>query len=115
MSESGRSVCPEKGRHPLVTLVPSVAKAGELRPRIQGVPLNTSQLALLVEARKAVRSGQAARTRRAAGLSQAELAQAVGVSAPAISRWESGKRQPHGRAAIRYAQVLRMLDAGRVA
>ncbi len=68
-----------------------------------------SDLILLVEAREAARSGRGARLRTVAGLSQAELAAAIGVSGPCISRWEAGGRQPRGLAALAYARMLREL------
>jgi transcriptional regulator with XRE-family HTH domain len=44
--------------------------------------------------------------RVAAGLSQEEVAAAVGVTAAALSRWETGRRHPRGQARDRYAHVL---------
>lgn len=67
------------------------------------------ELALIIEARDAARSGRAARLRRAAGVSQSELAAAVGVTPSAISRWESGRRYPRAEAAAAYARALRTL------
>lgn len=64
---------------------------------------------LLVEARDAARSGRGTRLRVAAGLSQAELAAAVGVSASCVSRWEAGERRPRGEIAVAYVRVLRTL------
>jgi transcriptional regulator with XRE-family HTH domain len=66
---------------------------------------------LIVEARDAAASGRGRRLRQAAGLSQPELAAAVGVSTPLVSRWEAGARRPRGNSAIRYAQLLRALAA----
>lgn len=67
-------------------------------------------LADLLVAREATRAGRAAAIRRDAGLSQAEVAEHVGVTAAAISRWESGKRRPRGQAAIRYGRILGELE-----
>jgi transcriptional regulator with XRE-family HTH domain len=64
---------------------------------------------LVLEAREAAKSGRGARLRRAAGLSQGELAGACEVSTASVSRWEAGERIPRGAAAERYALVLRML------
>jgi DNA-binding transcriptional regulator YiaG len=66
-------------------------------------------LAMLLEAREAASSGRGMRVRIAAGISQGELAAAVGVTAACISRWEAGDRRPRGEAAARYAQTLREL------
>jgi transcriptional regulator with XRE-family HTH domain len=71
--------------------------------------MSNSELVLLMEARDAAQSGRGRRIRLAAGLSQAELAAAVGVSPVAISRWEAGDRRPRGGAAVAYAQLLREL------
>lgn len=46
-----------------------------------------------------------------AGLSQAEIAAAIGVERPTVSRWESGVRSPRGRHAEAYAALLRGLAA----
>jgi transcriptional regulator with XRE-family HTH domain len=73
-----------------------------------------TELDLLVEARHAVRSGRAARVRRAAALSQGELAAAVGVTASAISRWETGSRLPQAEPAVAYARTLRRLERAAV-
>jgi DNA-binding transcriptional regulator YiaG len=72
----------------------------------------TSDVVLLMEARDAARSGRGARLRQAAGLSQRELASAIGVTSGAVCRWESGDRRPGGEAAHAYARVLRTLAEG---
>ena len=46
-----------------------------------------------------------------AGLTQDDVAAAVGVTRTAISRWESGDRHPRGPFASLYAEVLRELAA----
>lgn len=71
--------------------------------------MESSDVVLLIEAREAVRTGRAARVRHAAGLSQGEVAAAIGVSAPCVSRWEAGDRRPHGVAAVAYGALLRQL------
>lgn len=40
------------------------------------------------------------------GLTQAEVAAALGVDRSAVSRWEAGARIPRGRALDRYKQLL---------
>jgi len=47
--------------------------------------------------------------RQAAGLSQAGLADHLGVSRAAVSRWETGDRNPQGCNRTAYAAVLREL------
>jgi DNA-binding transcriptional regulator YiaG len=74
---------------------------------------SATDLLLLIEAREAARSGRGAALRTGAGISQAELADSIGVSAPCISRWEAGERRPRGAAALAYARVLHDL-AGRL-
>lgn len=71
--------------------------------------MNAPTLQLLIEARSAARTGSGADVRRAAGLSQGELARFAGINPATVSRWESRERQPTGPAAIRYARVLRHL------
>ena len=44
--------------------------------------------------------------RERAGLSQDELAEALGVSRPAVTRWELSQRTPRGDLAERYAVAL---------
>lgn len=52
-----------------------------------------------------------AAARKAAGLTQAELARLVGVSPWAVSKWELGERQPTG-AAMRALSSLLGIDEG---
>lgn len=62
--------------------------------------------------RQAARSGAARAIREAAGLSVRELAEAVGVSPAAISRYERGLRSPRAGIAERYGRALRQLAGG---
>jgi DNA-binding transcriptional regulator YiaG len=64
----------------------------------------------LAATRRLLRSGEARRIRLDAGLSQTEIARSVGVTAGAVSRWETGSRRPVGEAAVRYAQVMLELE-----
>jgi DNA-binding transcriptional regulator YiaG len=78
---------------------------------------HTVDAALVTElayARDAARSGRGTRIRRAASLSQGDLARACGVDVSTISRWESGERSPSGDAGRAYARVLRAV-AGELA
>jgi transcriptional regulator with XRE-family HTH domain len=49
--------------------------------------------------------------RERAGLTQGQLASAVGVSRPSVTRWESGIRSPRAPARARYVEVLERLAA----
>ncbi|MFF4393277.1 helix-turn-helix transcriptional regulator [Streptomyces sp. NPDC001552] len=49
--------------------------------------------------------------RLAAGLTQAEVAEAIGVKRLAIVRWEAGAAQPHRGNRLAYAHFLRRLAA----
>ena len=52
-------------------------------------------------------SGSRIRTERIArGMSQYDLARAVGVSRPAVAQWESGKYRPYGEHVVRLREVL---------
>ncbi len=62
---------------------------------------------LLIAAREASASGRGAQLRKAANLSQVEIGNACGVSAPCVCRWEDGTRRPTGAAAVAYGRVLR--------
>ena len=69
-----------------------------------------TDIVLLSEAREAARSGRGLRVRRAAGLSQPEVADFCGVSRACIARWEHGDRRPRGAAALRWIRLLRTLE-----
>ncbi|MFE4692108.1 helix-turn-helix transcriptional regulator [Streptomyces sp. NPDC056749] len=49
--------------------------------------------------------------RLAAGLTQAEVAEAIGVKRLAVARWEAGTTQPHRGNRRAYAHLLRRLAA----
>ena len=44
-----------------------------------------------------------------AGLSQAQVAQALGCNRVAVTRWESGQRTPRGQLCADYVRLLRRL------
>jgi len=71
----------------------------------------------LVKVRGDLRSGRARAIREAVGLSQAEIARAVGVERATVALWEQGRRIPHGDPALAYGRLLAELaarDAGTV-
>jgi DNA-binding transcriptional regulator YiaG len=49
--------------------------------------------------------------REKASLSQEDLARLLGVSRPALTRWESGQRKPFGDNCVRYLSVLERIEA----
>src|SRR5947209_8005249 len=65
----------------------------------------------LVQQRRVLDPGIARLIRLRAGLSQAEVAGAVGVSRGALARYEAGERTPRGEQAARYAETLHRLMA----
>ena len=69
--------------------------------------MDFEEIMLLAQARKRVRDGTSARDiRRAAGVTLADMAKALGVDESAVSRWENGNRKPRGDVAIRWAELL---------
>lgn len=58
--------------------------------------MSEQDLRLLSYARMTTSAGLAASIRERAGLSQGEIARTLGVSAAAVSRWESGKLRSSG-------------------
>ncbi len=69
-----------------------------------------NDIVLLTKAREAAANGGARRRRIKARLSQAEVAEDVGVTRTAVSLWERGLRRPRGQAALRYARLLATLE-----
>lgn len=47
--------------------------------------------------------------RLASGLTQGELAEAIGVTRQAVTQWESGARSPRGRHLDAYAEAIATL------
>jgi DNA-binding XRE family transcriptional regulator len=50
------------------------------------------------------------RLRRAQGLTQAQVAEALGVTRGAVSAWEAGRYDPRGTVRIQYAELLRLIS-----
>ena len=74
--------------------------------------MTAQDLLLLAAARQYAATGSGKRIREAAGLSMADVAEAIGVAEPTIWRWEQGKARPRRNAAtIRWADLLRQLQA----
>ena len=55
------------------------------------------------------KAGGRRRLREAAGLTQYELAEIMGVTQVAISHWEQGEREPQGRFRYKYFATLAVL------
>lgn len=77
----------------------------------QSVSDPTSALVDLVRARHLCRTGEARALRQRAGLSQGEMATAIGVATPTVQRWEVNDRSPHGEAGSAYGRLLAELQA----
>lgn len=73
--------------------------------------MDFDRIVQLANARRRVRDSKTARDIRIrAGLTEEDMAQALGVTQSTISRWEGGSRQPRGDAAIRWAELLAKLE-----
>jgi transcriptional regulator with XRE-family HTH domain len=72
--------------------------------------LSTNDLLALTRTRHLVDGGELRRVRRAAGLTQAELAEAVDVSAGAVCRWEKGEIRPTSARARRLSDIINVLE-----
>jgi DNA-binding transcriptional regulator YiaG len=65
-----------------------------------------AQLLDLVDVRALAKSGRARVIRVDSGLSLADIAGAIGTTAPTVHRWETGARKPYGDTALRYGALL---------
>jgi transcriptional regulator with XRE-family HTH domain len=74
------------------------------------MPVTTDRLLAATQARAALRDGRVRKLRVRLGLSQRELAEAVGADESALSRWEAGLRVPRTAVAERLGLVLRALE-----
>jgi DNA-binding transcriptional regulator YiaG len=73
--------------------------------------LTLTELSERVKSRRELPSPAARRAlRREAGISAAELAEALGVTEGAVLTWERGTREPRGRNRDGYIQALRILS-----
>lgn len=69
-----------------------------------------SDLSELIWVRKVCANGTARKLRTQARLTLAEVGEAVRVYPSTIYYWEVGSRVPRGVAALRYAEILRLLE-----
>ncbi|MFI0406489.1 helix-turn-helix transcriptional regulator [Actinomadura sp. 3N508] len=74
--------------------------------------MEIKDLKKLKAVRAAAADGQARKTRVDAGVTQGEVAEAVGVAQSTVAQWERGARRPRGLVALRYAAVLKALEDG---
>jgi DNA-binding transcriptional regulator YiaG len=74
------------------------------------IPPSSEQVLDLVRVRTLAKSGHGRDIRLAAGLSLADIADAIGVSSATVHRWERGVRKPYGLAAHRYGALMDSLE-----
>ncbi len=77
--------------------------------------MNTQAILRLAAARAHSANGTGRAIRERHHLSLVEVAKAIGVDQPRLSRWERGHRRPCGEAAIRWADLLADLERTAVA
>ena len=69
-----------------------------------------SDVLAAAQVRADLRSGRAREIRKRAGLTQADVARAVGVVQPTVAAWEAGRRVPPASYALKLADLLWKLD-----
>ncbi len=74
------------------------------------VTAELSDVLAAAQVRADLRSGRAKEIRKRAGLSQADIARALGVGQPAVAAWETGRRAPGARYAVKLAELLWKLE-----
>lgn len=60
--------------------------------------------------REAASSGRYLELRKLFGLTQRQVADAVGVGVPALSHYENGRHRPTGERALRYGRFMEELE-----
>lgn len=73
--------------------------------------MRPSDLATVARIRAELRSGAARTARDAAGVSAAEVADAIGVARQSVSGWESARAVPSACHALAYAKALAAVTA----
>lgn len=71
--------------------------------------MRQSDLTAAAVIRAALQSGECRRDRKAARVSAAEIAQALGVSRTTVGDWEAGRKMPTAAHALAYGRLLRDL------
>lgn len=72
-------------------------------------PLTVEEVARLAKLRGMLRSGEAERIRKRAGIMRSEAAGACGVRESTVWRWETGRKPPLTRRALAYLRLLELL------
>jgi len=72
--------------------------------------VNIRELERLADVRRLIASGEAKQRRILAGFSLSEVAGPCNVGPQTVWRWEEGIRIPRGQTALRYGQVLAMMQ-----
>jgi DNA-binding transcriptional regulator YiaG len=65
-----------------------------------------TEILALKRVHRLARTGRLAELREALGLSQADIARAIGVRQSTVARWESGDIHPRGHHAVALLEVL---------
>lgn len=71
--------------------------------------MDAQEILRLATARTHAATGTGRAIRQNARLSLGDVAGAIGVDQPMLSRWETGKRRPMGAPAVRWADLLTQL------
>lgn len=71
--------------------------------------MRSADLALVAATRADLASGRARQSRVDAGVRQADVAETIGVTRQAVSKWEAGLCSPSAPHALAYGRLLRQL------
>lgn len=74
------------------------------------LPMDTRQILSLAAARRHATTGSGEAIRKAARLTLAEIASAIGASEASVCRWEKGQQTPRTAVGIRWAELLAELE-----
>lgn len=72
--------------------------------------MDVQEILRIAAARRHGTTGTGRVIREHARLTLREVADAIGIDQPMLSRWETGKRRPCGPAAMRWLELLEQLD-----
>ena len=72
----------------------------------------TKRIQQLIRNRKLPTPEECRAIREKAGLSQADLAEVLGTTGPAVSKWESGQRAPTGALRAMYVEAIAAMQLG---